>query len=485
MRTLSFQDTPCLPPERGRFVDLRPYQNDRRILKNPHKGWFWHYVDGGYSSPSYRQGYEKIHADGSLEILDDMADFPGLNHIYIRFNWGDIEPKEGKCNWAVIDRIMDAWGKKGYTFAFRPCSFQGNYFPATPDWVLEAGAKTKPFFIDNMWTKEPVYDDPIYLEKLRNFMMAFGERYGHDPRVEYVDIGTFGHWGEANASIVYPTEAVYKHLQMHLDALPDTYLGFNDDFIMGRIYRELEKGECQEMLDWVKARGMVLRDDSICYAPYIDQGNYHSILSASMYDALYENGPVILELDHQRAYENAKAQDGESAFEGGLRAVAAFERGRATFGGFHGYPRDFLQKYGPLAKYCANRLGYWYFVEGVQLPKWQAGKDAQCTLYITNRGWARSYHKYELKLRLLTVNGGQEIILDCAGADNREWTPKGTPTMENACRQEISLSLQNVPAGEYQLQLGLFDGKHPIQFGVFEEYEQDGWVPVGPVTIEA
>lgn len=28
-------------------VDLRHLADDRRIVRNPHKGWYWHYIDNG------------------------------------------------------------------------------------------------------------------------------------------------------------------------------------------------------------------------------------------------------------------------------------------------------------------------------------------------------------------------------------------------------------------------------------------------------
>ena len=35
-------------PGRKGFVDLRPLEDDKTVLKNPHKGWFWHYIDNGF-----------------------------------------------------------------------------------------------------------------------------------------------------------------------------------------------------------------------------------------------------------------------------------------------------------------------------------------------------------------------------------------------------------------------------------------------------
>lgn len=42
---------PCryIPPrDIENFVDLRLFADDAKILKNPHKGWYWHYIDNGF-----------------------------------------------------------------------------------------------------------------------------------------------------------------------------------------------------------------------------------------------------------------------------------------------------------------------------------------------------------------------------------------------------------------------------------------------------
>ena len=43
---------------------------------------------------------------------------------------------------------------------------------------------------------EPDYADPIYLEKHAAFLKALGERYDGRPDVEFLDIGSYGVWGE-------------------------------------------------------------------------------------------------------------------------------------------------------------------------------------------------------------------------------------------------------------------------------------------------
>lgn len=41
---------------------------------------------------------------------------------------------------------------------------------------------------------------------------------------------------------------------------------------------------------------------------------------------------------------------------------------RATYAGFHGFVTKWIAEQRPLHEYLANRLGYWYFIEGFSLP---------------------------------------------------------------------------------------------------------------------
>jgi len=169
-------------------IDLTAKWNDRIPLKNPHKGWYHHYYDN--------------HVERYLLARDsDLLDFPGMDHLYLRLSWAYLEPQEGRFNWDVIDEVIDKWTARGFKIAFRiSCRETGTdrveQQYATPKWVIEAGAKgdywlrgkrTGP---EGPW--EPVYDDPVFLEKLENLIKAFAARYDGRPWLRYVDIGSIG-----------------------------------------------------------------------------------------------------------------------------------------------------------------------------------------------------------------------------------------------------------------------------------------------------
>lgn len=90
------------PDTRPGYRDLRPIADDKEVLRNPHKGWYWHYIDNGYGRGNYREQHDP---------KDHCLDFPGLNHLYLRFDWGDIEAQEGVFDWSYLDNIMEEWGR--------------------------------------------------------------------------------------------------------------------------------------------------------------------------------------------------------------------------------------------------------------------------------------------------------------------------------------------------------------------------------------
>ena len=92
---------------------LTALQDDRAVLTNPHKGWYFHYIDNGMKAPAYRN---------TIKPGDDLRAFPGLNHLYLRFDWNDIEPTRGRYEWDKLDAIIDHWGRQGYRFSMRLCT---------------------------------------------------------------------------------------------------------------------------------------------------------------------------------------------------------------------------------------------------------------------------------------------------------------------------------------------------------------------------
>ena len=93
-----------------------------------------------------------------------------------------------------------------------------------------------------------------------------------------------------------------------------------------------------------------------------------------------------------------------------------------------------------------------------------------------NRGWARAYWPFTLKLRLKNEQGSYEIPLD---ADNRDWLP------DTAFTLDLRVDARGVPAGEYEVAVGLFEGERPIKLAIKETALDQGYYTVGCTTVRA
>lgn len=440
------------------FVDMRRMIDDKTVLNNPHKGWFWHYVDNGFRGEFYRKDYEP----------EDIVNFPGMNHLYLRFDWNDIEKEKGVYDFSPLDNIMDTYGKLGYRFAMRVVTCETGY-QATPDYVFEEGAKCYqvPYSI------QPDYADPIFLKYLEKFMQAFGNKYNGDPRIECIDIGTYGTWGEGHTieaeNRIYPIEVMKKHFDLHAKYFPDTYVLCNDDAILSF----MAKGEdvVLDLFEYADARGFGLQDDSVILNLYGENCGYDTLRAPWLFDRLYKNGPTALEFCHM-SYIKERAL---KYYRNGLGVLEAMRNAHASFAGFHGYPKEWLEENHDLAEYCANRLGYWYFLTGAVVPPLTNTAHNKITLEIENRGWAHAYHKYDLKIMLRNEQGA-EYIIDTE-TDNRLWLSGEQYTIE------LSVDCRKVPGGDYELSVGLFEKEKPIYFALRSDICHDGFYTIGRTSV--
>ncbi|MDX9974764.1 MAG: DUF4832 domain-containing protein [FCB group bacterium] len=314
-------------------VTIYPGDNGQALV-NPMMGWDLNF----YSNllPNY---------GSKLEPSDTLDDFPGLSSIYLRLPWSYIEPEEGRFDWSVVDAPAQRWIDRGLQVAFRFTCSESWMRYATPKWVQDAGAKGYDFTFGkgvvekgDMW--EPDYNDPIFLEKLSNFLKAAAARYDGNPNVAFIDVGSFGVWGEAHTfastQLQVPADVVKKHIDLHAQIFTKTLLAANDDLSF----------QGDDLVPYAFSKGMTLRDDSILVQP---PPNHY--FHADMAQAVWPRLPVMLEHEH---YESSIAR---GAWQRDL-FLQAIEDYHASYMCIHWFPREFLEKERPLIDRVNLRLGY-------------------------------------------------------------------------------------------------------------------------------
>jgi hypothetical protein len=309
-------------------------------LGNPGMGWIFPYYDNSLDGYGAR-----------LEPSDTVDDFPGLAVIQLRIAWSFIEPNEGDFNWSLLDTPTQRWIDKGKQIALRiTCSEPGMIY-ATPKWVQDAGAKG---YLCTWGEWEPDFDDPVFLEKLDVLLAALAARYDGNRDVAFIDVGSFGGWGEghtfATSGRTYPCSTVIKHIDLHLKHFKHTLLTANDDFAFQGdepIDFELRKRQGMEIIRYALEKGLTLRDDSI-----LVEGGDRAYYNAAMAQLFWPTVPVIIESCHYGLRRD------QGVWGDGSKYLEALEEYHASYASIHWWPREFLVENRELVRQMNLRMGY-------------------------------------------------------------------------------------------------------------------------------
>ena len=411
-------------------ISVQPNDNGAALV-NPDMGWVFHYYDN-----------VPAHYGSKLLPSDTLDDWPGLSVIYLRIPWSYIEPEEGRFNWSVLDTPAQRWVDKGKQIALRiSCSESWTRW-ATPEWVQKAGAKGYDFRPGKgvqpdgpFW--EPDFDDPIFLEKLDHLLAALAARYGGNPEVAFIDVGSLGVWGEGHtgASTRRPIlpETVKKHIDLHKKHFSQTLLATNDD-----LGGHNAAGE-NEVMQYAVEHGLTLRDDSILVQP-AGRAWFH----AAWAQPFWPRVPVILESEH---YGGSKVRGN---WQDGSLYLKAIEEYRASYASIHWWPHEFLQENRDLVRRINLRLGYRLQLTEATWPKTVRARGSfSFTGTWQNAGVAPCYPGGHPAITLKDQEGGTVGVFVDDAFDVRTLSVAG-PEKTQSQRHEATFQLPfQLVGGEY------------------------------------
>ena len=418
-------------PER---TTVRP-SDTGAALENPGMGWVLHFYDNVPANYGSR-----------LAASDTVDDFPGLGVAYLRIPWSYIEPEEGRFNWSVVDTPAQRWIAKGKRIAFRfSCSESWTRW-ATPEWVKKAGAKGHDFrpgdgVVEGGPYWEPDFDDPVFLEKLDRFLAAAAARYDGSPDVDFIDIGSFGVWGEGHTyhstKLFYSSATLIRHMDLHLKHFKRTLLAANDDFC--------EHGRGTDSIDYARGHGLALRDDSI-----LVQGGEKAYFHAAMAQPFWPRVPVILESEH---YGGSRDRGN---WKDGSQYLQAVEEYHASYASIHWWPREFLDENRDLVARINRRLGYrLQLVEASWPARLRAGGDFRLAARWQNTGVAPCLPGGFPAITLKDSKGGIAGVFADERFDVRS-LPVAPPGKAEPRDQQATFSLPfNLGPGTYQVYISV------------------------------
>ena len=220
-------------------VTIRPAR-DNAMLLNPGKGWVQYYGTDKYTKDYISVGYT-------------------------RWAWSVLEPKEGQFNWKEIDDFIQQfkhYGKKSAFGVMNVSTGLGQY--VTPKWVFDAGAVPLAVPDNSSPTGQQIipknWDDPVFLQKMKAFVQALGKHYDGNPDIAFLDIRSYGNWGEGHTGMLErprnhphaagePEEQLLSALLQGLSPYP-THHPLGSD-VYNSVY------------DWAVAQGAGMRRDGI------------------------------------------------------------------------------------------------------------------------------------------------------------------------------------------------------------------------------
>lgn len=343
----------CLSTTRVPAADVVRIQppDTGEALVNPDMGWTLHF----YSNFIENYG-------SKLEPSDTLDDWPGISTVYLRVPWSFLEPKEGEFNWSLFDTPAQRWIPKGKKIAIRVSCSESWLRYATPKWVQDAGAKGIDFEFGKgpcpdgpLW--DPEYLDRVFLEKLDRFLAVMARRYDGSPNVAFIDVGSFGMWGEGHTGFSSrlndeQTLAVVKrHIDLHTKHFRKTLLCISDD-----VAGASKRGGPYPAMDYALAHGVTMRDDSILVQPPPNSW-YHADMAQPFWPRL----PVILEHEHFGASKQRKAWSG-------ALLEKSVEDYHAAYMSIHWWPREMLTENRETVARINRRLGYRIQLKEIAFP---------------------------------------------------------------------------------------------------------------------
>lgn len=413
-----------------------------------------------YNGDALNPGVEWSEA-GPTTLLTPPAqppEFPKSTVAYCRWHWSTIEPEQGHVRWDIIDLALREAHHHGQRLMFRLMPYDPKH--PLPEWYRKSGARranTDGSKDGNIW--QPDFSDPLYYKYWSALITEAGKRYDGHPDLDSVDISTVGYWGEGWSDYMPEFDVQRKLIDVYLKAFRKTPLLMNFDQ--------------PEALSYGTAHGAGWRFDCLGdmrkgWAHMLDF--YPEQIARTGIRDVWRTAPVSMETCGVPESWFRRGWDVKYILSEALRwhvstvnvkSSAIPQAWRADFEEFQ------------------RRMGYRFALRRAEWkPEVQPGESLGLSTWWVNEGVAPVYRRFVLAFRLSSP--GQNTVLR-TDADIRKWLPG------DAVFEDPLFVPENLSAGEYELSVAILD-PDTLQPGIrlaIEGRAQDGWYPLGKITVKA
>jgi hypothetical protein len=398
---------------------------------------------------------------------------------YVRDNWPKFQPAEDEYDWSIIEDLRERIAADGGTISFRiqtvkPPPWGPGH--GVPDWLRQQGAQ----IVEGELSEEPLFADCLFLEAHGNFIDRLRQRYDGDPDVAFIDVGSYGLYGEWHTTqYTWEDETPDWHARRRII---DMYLGGEgtrpcvdtDGSIVMRSYEYEGFQETQLIMPYTPGfsdslRYALSRRDDIgirhdALGSELHQGRYAEEIT-DLVEQTWRRAPIIFEF-YPEAYTPDQLRSAR-AFAEDMHASLIHEN-------FHEQGDDVL------IERILERTGYRLMLYQVDYTaELAAGEQINIALLWENRGVAPPYVTFPLVVQV--VDGqGNVVAQQQEDEDIRTWLPGRVIPLH----MELSLP-QTLQPGTYDIRLAFVhpDTQQPALSLAIDGQDAQGYYNPGSIHV--
>lgn len=436
-------------------------QDNNDVLLNPGKGLVYY---------ARRLTFDDEHKYPFDWVSQEMLNISQV--IYTRYDWSELQKEEGIFDFTLIDEGIKDCIKYNKKFAFGVmCADVSTEEPyVTPKFVFDKGAKYK---LGGTNGKQyiPDWKDETFIKYVNEFTKALGEKYNADPNIAFIDIRSYGNYGEQHLygldvldqsgkkmdeheyireNRVEPEFLKEQYIKPYIEAFPDTLLiiPWGED-CFNNVYEEL--------ID----EGVSLRRDGII--------TYTNGLETCA--KTYGKLPMVFE--YASKYGEYEKEDFNSKLEEAMQMCkpSYIELDKEWY-------KDGNQEY---CKELANRIGYYFRLKKATYHKnITANEPTEMSFEFKNDGITPISEDCSVYVGLLDQNN-QLIKKYKTNINPKNWEP------DIIIKEEVSVTFENVDSGNYKLAIGLYkndEDKDPTYLLGSDGKTENNWYVCGEIELK-
>ncbi|MBM7579208.1 DUF4832 domain-containing protein [Jeotgalibacillus terrae] len=343
--------------------------------------------------------------------------------VYANISWSELESSKGVYEFGKIETKykMDFWKKRNVRFILRIIMDKPD-LEATmeiPEWLYEEIEQDGTWY-DADYGKgfSPNYSNRVLIERHKELLKAFGERYNDDPYIAFIQLGSIGHWGEWHTIqndelyIPFPDRSVTNQYVNH-------YLDFLDrKMLMMRrphqVAAENNIGLYNDMFGDEKSTGEFLKWVNEGYTLWLTGENKPAMQN------YWKTAPAGGEFDPTKSWEDIF---GEEQFQDIMKQL---ELSHLSWLGPHNPLYEDNKQYDRQIDKFLGKMGYHLKIKQVKYrPNLRFTKKLKLNVVWQNSGTAPFYFDWPLEL-LIINRDGHIVHRERADTDIRKWLPGDT-----------------------------------------------------------